>query len=69
MKQLFKKKLLSDLQQLGKVEWSKTGNGEIDGNSFKQGYSNGYVKGFYRSHKITIGVFILLIISLLFNLI
>lgn len=69
MKQLFQKKLLSDLQQLGKVDWSKSGNGEIDGNSFEQGYSNGYVKGFYKSYKITIGVFILLIISLLVNLI
>lgn len=69
MKKLFQKKLLSDLQQIGKVDWSKTGSGKIDGNSFEQGYSNGYVKGFYRSHKITIGVFILLIISLLFNLI
>jgi hypothetical protein len=64
MERLFKKRLLQDLKKLTSCNLHG-----LDNNSFSQGYSNGFVKGFFYARNWIIGILIILAVSLIFNFI
>lgn len=64
MERLFKKRLLQDLKKITSCDLHG-----LDNNSFSQGYSNGFIKGFFYARKWIIGIFIILAASLIFNFI
>ena len=66
MKQLLKTVLLKKLREHDQVNYPKF---NLDKNSYQSGYSNGFMQGFYLMKKRNIGMLIILIASLIFNLI
>lgn len=64
MERILKKILLQKLKQLTGCNFHG-----LDEESFKSGYSNGFVKGFYVMNKWMIGILIILAVSLIFNFI
>ncbi len=62
MKNLIKKRLLSDLKNFDKCDLQG-----LDKQSFNSGYSNGFVKGVSFCKKWIFGLLIILVLSLVFN--
>ncbi len=61
---LFIRRLSQDLGEIDKCNLSG-----FEKQFFADGYSNGFVKGFFYSQKWIIGILIILIISMIFNFI
>jgi hypothetical protein len=64
MERILKKILLQKLKELTGCNFHG-----LDEESFKSGYSNGFVQGFYVMNKWMIGILIILAVSLIFNFI
>jgi hypothetical protein len=64
MERLLKKILLQKLKELTGCNFHG-----LDEESFKSGYSNGFVQGFFLARKWIIGILIILVVSLIFNFI
>lgn len=66
MKKLLKKVLLKKLEEHNRVNFEDF---HLDQDSYKSGYSNGFVQGFYLMEKLNIGIILILLASLIVNFI